>query len=120
MILILRESDASERWTYNGWFLQPLWDRRGALVFDGVELIDYDREHTRRWSFDGSLITERTEASPLWLLEDGVLSRPEGHPPDAWRWDGLRLSQVSEAKPDVWRATEEVPLLVIAFAASLL
>jgi hypothetical protein len=119
VILIEREGGL-DGWTFNGWFLQPMRDLRGALVFDGFELIDYDSQLTRRWRFDGTGITSNTTTERLWCLDAGMLFRPQAPSRDTWRWNGTDLVQVADPRPDHWRASEDVPLLVIAYAAGLL
>jgi hypothetical protein len=120
MILIERESDGAEGWTFDGWFLRPVRNVRGPLVFDGFDLTDYDAYGTRRWRFDGERVTLDASMQVLWQLDAGTLARPRLSRSDAWRWDGRSLTQVADARPDLWRATDEVPLLVIMFAACLL
>lgn len=120
MIVIERASDGAEGWTFDGWFLRPIRDTRGALVFDGSDLIDYDPLQPRRWSFDGCRVTPGAPDTILWQLDAGVLSRPLSPRSSAWLWDGKTLAQMDNIHPDVWRATDSVPLLVILFAAGLL
>lgn len=108
-----------EDWLFDGWFLRPFGDRRDALIFDGVELIDYCRENTRRWHFDGSQITKTGDDAPLWLLEGERLSRP-GVAESSWLFDGRNLVQCAANHPDKWIASDTIPIVVICFAAGLL
>ena len=120
VILIERDGDPKAGWTFDGWFLRPLFDRGDSLVFDGVELIDFHPLANRRWRFDGRDLWLQPGPEVLWRLEAGVLSKPGVLVVASWQFDGSTLEQVSDIRPDRWRADAEVPVLVMAFVAGLL
>ena len=121
MILIQREGcDGTEGWTFDGWFLRPVRDARGALIFDGNDLVDLDPAADRRWQFDGARVTLRPDLTVLWQFENGWLFRPSAPQLARWRFDGRTLAQASDLRPEAWLATGDTPLLVIIYVAALL